>query len=95
MKSRFVALAAMATLVSSAAVAAADSLTDAVVKKLEAGQITLQHGPIENLGRPGMTMGFKVKDPALLKDVKPGDKLRVRIEEVDGRYTVVRVVPVK
>jgi Cu/Ag efflux protein CusF len=97
MKSRIFALAAMASFATSAVFAAPDGLTEAVVKKMDVPgrQLTLSHGPIENLGMPAMTMGFKVKDPTLLKDVKPGDKLRVRIEEIDGRYTVVRVVPVK
>lgn len=97
MKSRNFALAVLATFVTSAVFAATDGLTEAVVKKLDAPgqQLTLTHGPIENLGMPAMTMSFKVKDAALLKGLKPGDNLRVRIEEIDGRYTVVRVHPAK
>jgi Cu(I)/Ag(I) efflux system protein CusF len=85
----------IAGLFSLSALAAADGLTDAVVKKIDPSgtQVTLTHGPIENLGMMGMTMPFRVKEPGLLKDAKPGDKLRVRIEDVDGKLTVVKVVP--
>lgn len=97
MKSRIFALAAVATFAVSTAFAATDGLTEAVVKKLDVPgqQLTLSHGPIENLDMPGMTMSFKVKDAALFKGLKAGDNLRVRIEEIDGRYTVVRVLPAK
>ena len=47
------------------------------VKKIDesAGKITLKHGPIKSLGMDeGMTMVFRVKDPAMLKAVKEGEK---------------------
>ena len=40
---------------------------------VNAGSVTLEHGPIPALKWPAMTMDFKVKDPALLKGLKPGD----------------------
>ncbi len=85
----------VATCLSLSVFAAADGLTEAVVKKIDpsGNQVTLTHGPIENLGMMGMTMPFRLKEPGLLKDAKAGDKLRVRIEEVDGKLTVVKVVP--
>lgn len=71
------------------------SLTDGVVKKVDkaAGKITLSHGPLENLGMPGMTMAFAVKDPAWLDRYKAGDKVRFVAEMVNGTYTVVRIDP--
>jgi Cu/Ag efflux protein CusF len=42
------------------------------VKKVDeaAGEITLKHGPIKNLGmNQGITMVFRVNDPAMLKQV--------------------------
>ena len=39
-----------------------------------AGKLTIKHGPLENLGMDAMTMVFKVKDPAMLSQVKVGDR---------------------
>jgi Cu(I)/Ag(I) efflux system protein CusF len=47
------------------------------------GRVKLKHGPIKRLDMPGMTMVFRVKNPALLSDVKPGDEVGFTIE-VDG-----------
>ncbi|HZX30086.1 MAG TPA: copper-binding protein [Rhodocyclaceae bacterium] len=71
------------------------SLTEGVVKKVDkaAGKITLSHGPLENLGMPGMTMAFAVKDPAWLDRFKAGDKVRFVADRVNGTYTVVRIDP--
>lgn len=72
-------------------------LAEATVKKVDkiAGKVTLDHGPLENLGMPGMTMSFKVKDRAWLERMKAGDKIRFRAEQVGGAYTVVRYEPAK
>ena len=39
---------------------------------------------------PPMTMVFKVKDPALLKDLKVGDKIRFAAEMKGGNAIVSR-----
>src|SRR5688500_17692007 len=61
-----------------AADAAAAAQTDGEVRKIdiEAKKLTLKHSEIKNLGMPGMTMVFQVKDPAMLEKVKTGDKVR-------------------
>ncbi|KVL08072.1 copper-binding protein [Burkholderia sp. MSMB1826] len=70
------------------------ALTDAEVKKVDAasGRITLKHGALENVGMPPMTMAFKAKDAAMLAHAHAGDKVKVRIEKVDGTLTIVRLV---
>ena len=57
------------TLSSAAAVARGDMLKGEVRKIDEpAGKITLKHGPIKSLDMDeGMTMVFRVQDPAMLK----------------------------
>jgi len=72
---------------------AAAPLSEGTVKKVDASsqRITVDHGPLENLGMGPMTMMFKVKDPAMLKQVKTGDKVRFRVEVIDGTYTVVHI----
>lgn len=59
---------------------AAETLSEGTVKKLKADAITLQHGPIANLGMPAMTMTFKA-DASLLKGVKVGDPVRFAVEQ--------------
>ncbi|GAA0794263.1 copper-binding protein [Cupriavidus gilardii] len=63
----------------------------AEIKKIDAqtGKVTLKHGPIENLGMPGMTMAFPVKDRASLGKFKEGDAVSVTFDKVDGAPTVV------
>lgn len=61
----------------------------------EAGKLTLKHGPIPNLDMPDMTMVFRVKDAAMLDQVKAGDKVRFAADKVGGQFTVVRIEPAK
>lgn len=81
----------------SAASATSAALADGEVKKIDkdAGKITLKHGPIENLGMSNMTMVFRVKDPAMLDQVKPGDKIRFAAEKINGALTVTRIEAAK
>ena len=61
----------------------------------DASKITIKHGPIENLGMSNMTMVFRVKDPAMLDKVKPGDKIRFAAEKVNGALTVTKIEAAK
>nr|WP_232429546.1 copper-binding protein [Noviherbaspirillum autotrophicum] len=67
------------------------------VKKIdrEAGKITIKHGPLENLGMPGMTMSFRVADAAMLAQVKTGDRIRFVADKVGAAYTVTQLEVVK
>ena len=40
---------------------------------------------------PPMTMVFQIKEPALLDQVKAGDKVKFRAEKVGGAFTVIRM----
>jgi Cu/Ag efflux protein CusF len=64
------------------------------VRKIDeaAGKVTLKHGPIRNLGMDqGMTMTFRVKDPAMLKEVQVGDKVEFEAEQAASGYTVTKM----
>lgn len=63
------------------------------VRKVDraAKKLTIRHGPIQSLDMPGMTMVFQVKDPAVLDQLKSGDKVRFTAEKVDGAYTVTQI----
>ncbi|GAB3431782.1 copper-binding protein [Massilia solisilvae] len=76
---------------------AAAELSSGEVQKVDkdTGTLTIQHGPLVNLGMPGMTMVFKARDAAMLGQVKVGDKIRFRAEQVNGAFTVTRLEPVR
>lgn len=82
---------------SAGAIASAVGLTAGEVRKVDkdAGKVTIKHGPLENLGMPAMTMVFQVKDPAMLDQVKAGDKINFIAEKVGGQFTVTRVEAAK
>lgn len=69
------------------------TLSDGVVKKIDkkAGEVTIAHGPLVNLGMPKMTMTFKLKTLALLDGVKEGSNVRFLAENVKGELTVVKL----
>ena len=53
--------------------------------------MTIKHDAITNLDMGAMTMVFKANDPAMLKDVKAGDKIKFSADKVNGRITVMKV----
>jgi Cu(I)/Ag(I) efflux system protein CusF len=61
-----------------------------------AGKITLRHGPIKKLDmNEGMTMVFRVQDPAMLKQVKVGEKVRFDADRINGQITVTKIEKAK
>ena len=85
-------------LAQTAATAAAPvALVAGEVKKVdkEAGKMTIKHAPLANLDMPGMTMVFRVKDPAMLDKVKAGDKINFAAERANGAITVTHLDLVK
>ena len=80
---------------SAASVKAAAS--EGTVKKVDkaAGKITIKHGPLANLGMPPMTMAFRVSDPAMLDQVKAGEKVSFTAENVGDALTVTALEPAK
>ena len=66
------------------------AFVDGEVKKVDkaAGKVTIKHGPLTSLDMPAMTMVFRVKDAAMLDQVKAGDSIRFKADKVEGAYTV-------
>jgi Cu/Ag efflux protein CusF len=56
-----------------------------------AGRITLEYRPIPQLFLDGGTRIFQVADPASLKGLGPGDKVRFEVERNGRGYTVTRI----
>jgi Cu(I)/Ag(I) efflux system periplasmic protein CusF len=77
--------------------AAVADLTEGEVRKVdpENKKITIRHGELKSLDMPAMTMIFRVKDPAMLDQVKVGDKVRFRADKVNGAFTVMEIEVVK
>jgi Cu(I)/Ag(I) efflux system protein CusF len=70
--------------------AKAASMSDGEVKAVDKANknITIKHGPIDNMHMGPMTMAFAVKVPSLLSKVKVGDKVKFRVENVKDVATV-------
>jgi Cu/Ag efflux protein CusF len=70
---------------------------DGQVTKIDegAGKITLKHGPIRNLDMDSMTMVFRVQDPAMLRAVKVGDRVKFEAERVNGAITITKIQKAK
>jgi membrane fusion protein, copper/silver efflux system len=65
---------------------------------VKSNHITLNHDPIEALGWPSMTMGFKVKDSKQLSKLKAGDEVEfdLKVEattdpDMPAQYTIDRI----
>lgn len=82
----FLALATTALL----GVAAHAQSVEGEVKRVdtESGKVTLKHGEIKNLDMPAMQMSFRVADPAWLKTLQVGDKVRFDAAKVNGQFTI-------
>ena len=61
----------------------------------DAKKITIRHEAMPELDMPAMTMVFQVKDPAMLEQVKAGDKVRFQADKSTGAFVLVRLEPVK
>ena len=56
------------------------------------GKITLAHGPVEALGWPAMTMGFKAT-PQQIASVQPGQSVRFEFTAKGMEATITRIEP--
>ena len=74
------------------AAAQAAPLADGTVKKIDksAGEVVIQHGQLDSIGMPPMTMAFGVADKAWLNKLKAGDRIRFAAEMKGGNAVVSR-----
>jgi Cu(I)/Ag(I) efflux system protein CusF len=98
-RNRFAAFLACGLLAGSSLPALAQGdLIDGQVTKIDesAGKITIKHGPLKKFDMDdGMTMVFRAGDPAMLRTVKAGDRVRFVPERVNGQFTVTRIEKTK
>ena len=69
------------------------AMAEGEVRKIDkdAGKVTIRHGELKNLDMPPMTMVFRVKDPAMLEQLKAGDKISFIADKVGGQFTVMQL----
>lgn len=67
-------------------------LTDGLIKKVDkaAGELVIQHGTLDSIGMPPMTMAFGVADKSWISKLKAGDKIRFAAEMKGGSPIVSR-----
>ena len=77
--------------------AADETMVKGEVTKVDpdAGKITIKHDPIKKFDMDAMTMVFKAGDEAMLKQVKPGDKVQFHPDKVNGQFTVTKIEKAK
>ena len=72
-------------------------LVKGTVQKVDeaAGKVTLDHDRIPNIDMDAMTMAYKVQDPAMLKGLKAGEKVRFSADRVNGALAITRIQKTK
>jgi Cu(I)/Ag(I) efflux system periplasmic protein CusF len=54
-------------------------------------RVTISHGAVPSLKWPAMTMGFAVKDKALLEALQPGRKIEFQFVQQGSDYVITAV----
>jgi Cu(I)/Ag(I) efflux system protein CusF len=93
-----IATVAAALLLTPLSASAQSAAIDGQVTKVDesAGKLTIRHGPLPkfDMNEP-MTMVFRAQDPAMLKAVKAGDKVRFEADKINGQFTVTKIEKAK
>jgi Cu(I)/Ag(I) efflux system protein CusF len=98
MRQHVFAIAVALTALATTALPAAAQMIDGQVVKVDeaAGKITIKHGPIKQFDMDdGMTMAWRAQDPAMLKQVKAGDRIKFEPDRVNGQFTVKKIEKAK
>ena len=87
----------MTVVQSDPALAQTPQLIDGQVTKIDeaGGKFTIKHGPIKKFDMDGMTMVFRAQNPAMLKSVKTGDKVKFDLEKIKGQFTGTKIEKAK
>ena len=98
MKTSIIATVAAALLLTPLSASAQSAAIDGQVTKVDesAGKLTIKHGPLPkfDMNEP-MTMVFRAQDPAMLKAVKAGDKVKFEADKINGQFTVTKIEKAK
>ena len=61
--------------------------------RAEQGKVKIEHGPIDRLGMPAMTMMFKVENPALLDGLEKGSAVKFSVDNASGGFVITDIKP--
>lgn len=67
--------------------------TSGEVTALSNDGVTIDHGPVEEIGWPAMTMEFAVTDPAMIDAVAVGDRVDFGFRESEAGYALTSIAP--
>ena len=56
------------------------------VTEIADDRVTIAHGPVETIGWPSMTMGFRAASPEMVQGIGVGDSVTFQFREADGDY---------
>lgn len=62
-----------------------------VVRKIDKNKVTIQHGPVQSLSWPAMTMAFTVKDKALIDRLGKDKKVDFEFRQEGKDYVITAV----
>jgi Cu/Ag efflux protein CusF len=67
--------------------------TTGVVKqvKISDGKVKIEHGPIDRLGMPGMTMMFRVQDISQLNGVEKGANVAFNVDNSSAGFSITKL----
>lgn len=90
-------IAGLASLAVGGSAFAQEAMIKGEVTKVDEAQakLTIKHDPIKKYDMDAMTMVFKAADPAMMKAVKPGDKVQFNLDKVNGQFTVTKIEKAK
>ena len=93
MRKMMIMTATLAALAMTTTVRADDVMVKGEITKVDEaqGKLTINHAPIKKFEMDAMTMVFKAADPAMIKAVKPGDKIQFHVDKVNGQFTVTKI----
>lgn len=91
MPARRTILTLLALLPALPALAQAKGQAEGEVRRIDRdqGKITIRHGPIDGFDMPGMTMVFRVQEPALLERAAVGDGVRFTVIRTGDGMVVI------
>lgn len=94
---KLITMTALGFILASSVAFAQDAMVKGEVTKIDEDQakITIRHDPIKKFDMDAMTMVFKAADPAMIKAVKPGDKIQFNVDKVNGQMTVTKLEKAK
>ena len=58
------------------------------VTEISGDRVTISHGPVEGIGWPPMTMGFKAGSPEMIRGINVGDLVAFQFQKDGESYTL-------